>query len=363
MDYIELINPQHKGINLSYKDAINIADGVDTDLIRMNRNENPFGMSAQVKIALQNNISMLHRYPANHMFELKEKIALHYHIEPSQIVLSNGSDKLIILLANLFLNESSEIIIPEYSFIAYQMASRLMNARVKIVPLKNWQMDLLGIQNNINTKTKLIFIANPNNPSGACIFHKELDEFLNKIPKHIIVVIDEAYGEFAKYKLKAKYPNVLDLQKKYDNIILLKTFSKAYGLAGLRIGFSIANKEISSMLSKLDFPYCLTQIATLAASVALDDEKHVEMTVKNNFIEMEKLRDYFEKNKLSYILTPANYVLLNLGDKAIPIFNKLAQQGVLVYPLTNYKLPNFLRITVGTPGDNLRFMEALSNSL
>lgn len=334
-------------------------DDESKNFIYLDRNENPFGMSLLALTSITEMLTNLNRYPRNHKLMLQIAIANEIGVSPHQIVLSNGLDKILLLISQIFSNSQSEIIYPQYSFSDFYRVSKLIGAKANVIPSPDWKVDFKSIFSAINPKTKVIIIANPNNPTGAWFDHKALAQFLQQVPKNVLVVLDEAYYEYAKYHLGDVYPNAIELQKNHHNLAIARTFSKIYGLAGLRLGYIILHQEIAELMSVIDFPHCITEMSTQAAVAAMQDKPYIQKTLENNFKEMNRLSKIFTDIGLTFSSTPANFMLLNMGTKALDFYRHLLDKNIAVRPLIDYKLDHWLRISIGKPEENDSFIHEL----
>jgi len=324
-------------------------------IIKLASNENPLGVSFKVKEAIKKNLSEIHRYPDSCGFYLKRKLAKILKISPFQIVLGNGSDELIDVVIKTFVNSQENIITAKPTFLEYEIIARINNRKIITVALNNFKYDLDRIRKAINYKTKLIFIANPNNPTGTYINKQELESFLKNLPKKIIVVLDEAYDLFVDaedFSSGLNYPS-------FENIIVLKTFSKAYGLAGLRLGYAIACKEFASYMEKARQPFNVNSLAQIAGCAALEDKNFSERTKKAILEGKQYLYQQLDKLKIKYIPSVANFIMLDVGMDSYEAFKKMLKYGVIVRDLKQYGLDNFIRLTIGTKPQNQRFIEVL----
>lgn len=324
-------------------------------------NENPLGCPRKVvnKI-LSKIVSYLHRYPEGSSLILREKVAKKFQISPDEVIVGAGTDELIELVAKTYISLTDNIVVSDHAFIRYKMAGELMGCKIISVPMKNYTHDVISMAEKVNKNTKIVFIANPNNPTGTYNTEKELIEFFKKLINkncYPIVVLDEAYYEYARDE--EGYPDSIKLRSIYPNLLILRTFSKVYGLAGLRVGFGISRKEIISQLDRVRPPFNVSIIAQLVGSAVLDDEQHVFKSV--NLVKKEKNFLYKELNKVGvkYIPSAANFVLINVYPlKGKYVFQKLLAKGVIVRAMDEYDLPYYIRVTIGTHKENLEFLSA-----
>ena len=331
-----------------------------SNIIKLASNENPFGFPDSAKLAITHQLNDLTRYPDSNGFELKVTIAKKFNLHPNQITLGNGSNDLIELVAHTFAGEQDEIIFSQYAFIVYPLISKAINAISREIPAKNWGHDLDGFLAAINDKTKLIYIANPNNPTGNFLTEAELEAFLAKVRSDIIVVLDEAYTEFTAENERV---DSFGLLTKYPNLVVSRSLSKAYGLAGLRIGYAVSNPEIAGLLNRVRQPFNVNSLALTAGVAVLQDDNFVKKVAENNRIEMKRYEAFCLQHGLEYIPSKGNFITINFKQPAAPIYDALLHEGVIVRPIAGYGMPNHLRISIGLPEENNRFFTALTKVL
>jgi histidinol-phosphate aminotransferase len=335
-----------------------------SDVIKLASNENPLGPSPKVLSAIQNELAGLSRYPDGNGFDLKTALAQKYAVEVNQITLGNGSNDLLEILTRAFVTPEHEIIFSQHAFVVYPIVTQAVGAKAVVVPAKNWGHDLVAMAQAITDKTRVIFIANPNNPTGTWLDKNELISFLQAVPKNVLVVLDEAYFEFANSDLAAEnYPDGIVLTKQFSNLIVARTFSKAYGLAGLRAGYCISDSQVADALNRVRQPFNVNSLALKAAEVALADIAYLDKGLALNATGMSQLISAFDKLGLSYIPSVANFVCVNVGANAMKVYDDLLYEGVIVRPVANYDMPEYLRITIGTEKENERFIAALKKVL
>jgi len=325
--------------------------------IKLASNENPRGPSPLVWSALQANLINITRYPDGNGFTLKKALAQKLPIDMDTITLGNGSNDVLELIARTFVSSAHSIIFSEYAFAMYPLITQAIGAKAIVTKAKNWGHDLTAMLAAIDKDTRLIFIANPNNPTGTWINKTTLKTFLKAVPEHILVVVDEAYFEYAV--LEPNYPNSLEWTSEYSNLIVARTFSKAYGLAGLRVGYSISHPSVANLLNRVRQPFNVNYLALVAAETALSDSEYLEQSVASNHAGMQQLTIAFEKMGLQYIDSACNFVTVNVGDGA-KIYERLLRQGVITRPLGN--MPQHLRVSIGTQTENEQFIAALGNA-
>jgi histidinol-phosphate aminotransferase len=335
-------------------------------VIKLASNENPLGCSKKLTSKILSKIlKTLHRYPEGSSLVLREKIAAKFKLSSDNIIIGSGTDELIELVAKTFLNKEDNIVISKHAFIRYKMAGELMGCKILEIPMKNYTHDLFAMAEAVNEKTKIVFIANPNNPTGTYNTHKELKTFLQTlITKNFypIVVIDEAYYEYAT--LETDYAQSIKFLNMYPNILILRTLSKVYGLAGLRVGYGISRKEIITELDKVRPPFNVSSFGQHLALEAFSDKKHIQRSV--NLVKKEKIFLYEQLDimGLTYLKTAANFVLINVSPyRGYEIFNELLKYGVIVRAMDEYEFPFHIRVTIGTHKENVVFINALEKVL
>ena len=335
-----------------------------SDVIKLASNENPLGPSPKVISAIENELSELSRYPDGNGFDLKSVLAIKYSVPENQITLGNGSNDILEILTRAFVTSQHEIIFSQHAFVVYPIVTQAVGAKAVVVPAKNWGHDLNAMQQAVTDKTRLIFIANPNNPTGTWLSNKELTSFMKAVPENVLVVLDEAYFEFADNDINAEnYPNGVELGKQFPNLIVTRTFSKAYGLAGLRVGYSISDPQVADALNRVRQPFNVNSLALKAAEIAVGDVEYLEKGLRLNADGMCYLISAFDKMNLSYIPSVGNFICVNVGDNAMKVYDDLLYEGVIVRPVANYEMPEYLRITIGTEKENERFITALDKVL
>ena len=338
-----------------------------SNTLKLASNENPMGPSPKVILAL-NDQSLRHElYPDGGGFALKAKLSKNLGVQPEQITLGNGSNDVLDMIARAFLCDGREAIYSEYAFAVYPISVQAVGATAKVskaLPSEHednpYGHDLDAMAALVNDKTRVIFIANPNNPTGTWLKADELDHFLSNVPQDIIVVVDEAYFE---YVIEADYPNTLLWLDKYPNLIVTRTFSKIYGLAGLRVGYSVCSEEIADLLNRVRQPFNVNSSALIAASAALDDEDHLIQCREMNTKGIKFWRMACQYRGLEYIPSVGNFVTVDFEQDAMPIYDAMLREAVIVRPIANYGLPNHLRITVSTPQENQKCLDAFDKVL
>ena len=325
--------------------------------IKLASNENPLGPSPLVIKAIQAHLSEIARYPDGNGFALKKALAQKYQVEMDMITLGNGSNDVLELIAHAFVTPAHSIIFSQHAFAVYPLVTQAIGAKALKVPALNWGHDLTAMQTAIRDDTRLIFIANPNNPTGTWVNRSNLKTFLEAVPKQVIVVVDEAYFEYASEN--ADYPNSLEWLANYPNLIICRTFSKAYGLAGLRVGYSISHPDVANLLNRIRQPFNVNSLALIAAEVALTDSEYLNHSVALNHTGMHQLTQALLHKQLDFIPSLGNFVSIKVGDGA-QIYELLLHQGVIARPMGGaYEMPQHLRVSIGTAPENIKLIEAL----
>lgn len=331
-----------------------------TEIVKLASNENPLGMSANALTAIQVALPELTRYPDGSGFKLKAALAAKLKVASNQITLGNGSNEILELVARTFLTPDLNVVLSQHTFAVYPLVTQAVGATVITVPAIHYGHDLQGMLKAINEKTRLVFIANPNNPTGTVLAYAELKTFLQAIPKTVLCILDEAYFEYNHYSADA---NSIDWLNEFENLIITRTFSKAYGLAGLRVGYSISHSTIADLLNRVRQPFNNNSLALAAAEAALADSDYLEKSILVNNQGMKQLTEAFEQLNLQWIPSAANFVSVDLNRPALPIYQALLHKGVIVRPVANYEMPNHLRISIGTEYENQKFIDALAQVL
>lgn len=329
-------------------------------IIKLASNENPLGPSPKALEVMQSSLKDIARYPVSDGFSLRHKLAEKHAIPDECITLGNGSNEVLSLIAKTFLNPETEVIISQYAFLIYKIASQLTGANIVETPAYNWGHDLKAMQEAISDKTRVILIANPNNPTGTILYAKQLIGFLENVPSEIMVVLDEAYHEYIQ---NIEYKSGTHWLEKYPNLIVVRSFSKIYGLAGLRIGYCIAQPEVANTLHRIRAPFNVNHLAQVAAEASLEDEEHMQKSIELNDQGREFLQQSFDKLGIKYLPANGNFITIDLQKPAQPVYEQLLQEGLIVRPLNNYQMPNHLRITIGLPEENKLFIETLTKIL
>ena len=329
-----------------------------SNIIKLASNENPLGPSRKVLDAVQKITPDLARYPDGNGFELKAALSQKLGVSPDSITLGNGSNDVLDLIARVYLAPGVEAIFSEYAFAVYPISTQAVGATAVVTPASNWGHDLEAMLAAITDRTRVIFIANPNNPTGTWLTDVEIKAFLAKVPEQVLVVLDEAYIEYVD---KAGLPDGVTYLKDYPNLIVTRTFSKAYGLASLRVGYGISSPEIAGMLNRVRQPFNVNSVALAAAVAALADDEYLTNSRKVNANGMAQLERGFNQLNLEFIPSAGNFITVHFDRQAQPVFEKLLQQGVIVRPVANYGMPKSLRVSIGTTEENQRFLDVLTS--
>nr|VFJ93069.1 MAG: histidinol-phosphate aminotransferase [Candidatus Kentron sp. H] len=331
-----------------------------SNIVKLASNENPLGPGLQACEAIARCIQDLGRYPDGNGFVLKQALAAHLSVASEMITLGNGSNDVLELVARVFATAEHEIVFSEHAFAVYPLVTQAIGARGIEVPAARWGHDLPAMLQAIGEHTRVVFIANPNNPTGTRIDAETLDSFLQGVPNTVLVVVDEAYREYVE---ESDYPDCVQWLSRYPNLIVTRTFSKAHGLAGLRIGYSISHPDIADLLNRVRQPFNANSVALAAAVAALADTAHVERTKRINDTGREQMTVAFHRLGLEYIPSAGNFITVDVEGPGQAIYDRLLHKGVIVRPVGDYGLPNHLRISIGLEQENARFIQALEDSL
>jgi len=327
-----------------------------SNIIKLASNENPLGPSPQAVAAATAALVGVHLYPDGNAFNLKQAIAKKLGVASEQIIIGNGSSDILDFVLRAFVTPEHEVIYAQHAFAMYPILTSIVGARAVKVPAVNWGHDLQAMLSAITNDTRVIFIANPNNPTGTWLSRSALTDFLKQVPSHVLVVLDEAYFEYVD---EADYANGIELLAASENLVVTRTFSKVFGLAGLRIGYGVCHPGLADFLNRVRPPFNANSPALAAAEAALADVAHLQASVALNRKGMEQLAAAFRVLKLDYIPSVGNFISVRMPKNGREVFQALLRQGVIVRPVDNYEMPDTLRITVGTEEENLKFIEAL----
>jgi histidinol-phosphate aminotransferase len=328
--------------------------------IKLASNENPLGPSPRAVEAVRQAAARLNRYPDGGGYYLREKLAALHRVGMEQILLGNGSTEIIELLARTFLGTAGWAVMADQAFIMYRIAVMAVNGLARIVPLERMRHDLEAMAAAAGDEVRLVYIANPNNPTGTFVTSRELETFLDSIPPECLVVLDEAYGDYVE---EPEYPDGIAYVRQGRAVAVLKTFSKIHGLAGLRVGYAVTSAGVASALEKVRSPFNTGSLGQAAAMAAIDDVAHVAASRDSNRAERTFVLRELARRGLSVTPTVANFYLLDLLRPAERVFEGLLRRGVIVRPMTAYNFPTCLRVTIGTREENLRFLEALDEEI
>ena len=331
------------------------ADGI----IKLASNENPLGPSRAALAAMRKALAQANLYPDGNAFYLKQKLAAKLGVTPANLVLGNGSNEILEFIGHAFIAPGAEVIVSQYCFAVYPIVTALFGGKLTVVPAKNYGHDLDAMLAAITPATRVVFVANPNNPTGTSARSEDLARFVSAVPANVLVALDEAYVEFLDEPLDL-LPEIRTGQR--QNLLLMRTFSKIYGLAGLRLGYGIGHPDLIAEFEKIRQPFNINAIAQAGALAALDDTAHADKTRRINSRGLKLYARAFRKLGLEFIPSFANFILVRVGDGQ-RIFNDLQKLGVIVRPMGGYQLPEWIRISVGTPKENKRRLEALKTVL
>jgi len=333
------------------------------DIIKLASNENCLGPSPKAIAAIKRVLKNVNRYPDSSSYYLRRKVAKFLGVDGNNLIFGNGSDEIIGLAVRTFVKDGDEIVIAKPTFLIYEIVSRIQNAKIKFVPLtKDFRYDLKAMKKAVTENTRMVFIANPDNPTGSYVTKSELNEFFKGLPEDLIVFLDEAYFEFAKSGRK-DYPDGLDYLEKRPGLIVARSLSKAYGLAGLRIGYGISNPEVISYMEKTREPFNVNLLAQAAALAAIDDKAFLEKTLSHVELEKEFIYGELGKLKLDYVESATNFIMVDVKKDCKEVYNKLLKKGVIVRDMKAWGWNSFIRVTVGTRKENKRFVNALKGVL
>jgi histidinol-phosphate aminotransferase len=330
-------------------------------LIRLDSNENPFGPSARALDAMRNALGTANSYPDDDCSPLRLKLAMHHGLPPEQVLVTAGSTGLLSLLCQTLLAPGLNAVTSERSFIVYSMAVQAAGGRLVEAPMRDDSFDLEAILAAIDSNTRIVFLANPNNPTGTMVEADAVEQFLARLPRHVVAVLDEAYYEFALHFAalrKIKYSNSLDYVRQGASVVVLRTFSKAHGLAGLRIGYGLGPAELLGYCARMRNTFSVSSVAQAAAAAALDDYLHIQRVVENNAQQSRVLSQGLSALGYRVVPTAANFLFYDLGEEAAPVANRLQDEGVAVRPLGHWGAPNCIRVTIGTPEQNQVLLQA-----
>jgi len=329
------------------------------EIIKLASNENPLGPSPLALAAMQKVLANLNLYPDGNAFYLKQKLAEKLGVAPANLVLGNGSNEIIEFVGHTYFAPGVDVVVSQYCFAIYPLVAKMFGANLITVPAKNHGHDLPAMLKAITPQTRVVFVANPNNPTGTLVPREEVIQFVNSIPDNVLLVMDEAYIEFLDEPLDLAALVRLGAR---PNLLLMRTFSKIFGLAGLRLGYGIGHPDLIVTLEKIRQPFNINSIAQAGALAALGDEEHIRKTRQNNFSGLEFFQSAFRELKLEYVQSAANFILVRVGEGQ-RVFEAMQRQCVIVRPMGGYQLGEWIRISVGTPKENERCLGALKVAL
>lgn len=356
-DYVRAIAPYQGGkpiSELAREMGLN-----EADIVKLASNENPLGMSPKAQMAVEDAIYDIARYPDGNSFALRDAVSQTFGVAGNQIVFGNGSNDILELSARAFLRAGDEAIFSQHAFAVYPLVTQAVGARGVVVPAKDYGHDLEGFLKAITPKTRLIFLANPNNPTGTLIAKDTLYAFLKQLPTHVLVVLDEAYDEYLSAEHKSEAIGWLG---EFSQLIISRTFSKAYGLAGLRVGFGLMHADVADILNRVRQPFNVNSIAQAAAIASLADDDFVARSYAANQAGMAQLTQGLTQLGLTFIPSYGNFVSVRIPN-ATKVNQQLLQKGVIVRPVANYEMPEYLRVSIGLFSENARFLQALEDIL
>jgi histidinol-phosphate aminotransferase len=330
------------------------------DAVKLASNENPLGPSPKALAAARAALADMTRYPDGNGFELKQALARRHGISAAAITLGNGSNDVLELIARAFLGPALAAVYSEHAFAVYPIVTQAIGAQHRVAPARDFGHDLEAMAAMVDERARVLFIANPNNPTGTWLPASQLEAFLATLPERLIVVLDEAYSEYVG---ESDYPDSTAWIERFPNLVVTRTFSKAFGLAGLRIGYAVSHPQVADVLNRVRQPFNVNLAAQAAALAALDDRDYLDMSVRVNREGMAQMTSGLRQLGIEYIPSVGNFLAADMGRLAAPIYEGLLREGVIVRPVANYGMPNHLRITIGKEGENARCLAALAKVL
>jgi len=356
-DYVRSIAPYQPGKPIS--ELVRELGLDEASVIKLASNENPLGIGPRTRAAIDAALGEICRYPDGNGFELKAALAARFNVDMNAIVLGNGSNDVLELVSLAFLSPGRSAVLAQHAFAVYPLATQARGARAIVVPAKHYGHDLAAMARAVEEDTRVVWIANPNNPTGTFAPAAEIEALLQAVPPRVLVVLDEAYNEYLP--LESKYDSIKWL-KRYANLVVVRTFSKAYGLAGLRVGYGLMHAAVADILNRVRQPFNVNSLALTAARAALDDMEFVARSYAANLQGLRQLEEGIQALGLEAIPSYGNFLTVRVG-KAAEVYKRLLRRGVIVRPVAGYELPEHLRVTVGTAEENTRFLAALGASL
>lgn len=330
-----------------------------TSSIKIANNENPLGPSPKALLAAQEAIIKGNIYPDGGYVELKQTLSKFLSLNPNQLTIGNGSENVLELIIKAYLHKDDAAVISQYAFLTIPILIKSYGAKAIVVPANHWGHDIPAMIKAIDAKTRVLFIVNPNNPTGTYTNTAEFEHLLKSVPPHVLIVVDEAYIEYIS---TPDYPNTLSYLCDYPNLVITRTFSKAYGLAALRLGYAVSSPAIADILNRARLPFNVNSIAAKAGCAALNDQEHVRKSLQSNQQGMRQLEEGLKKLNLTYIPSIANFITVEVGD-SLAVYQKILREGIIVRPLTSYGMPRHIRVTIGMPEDIERFLKTMGNIL
>ena len=334
-----------------------------THVIKLASNENPLGPSPKAVAAIRRCLRTAHLYPDGNVFYLRQALSRYHGVRPEHLMFGNGTDELIIWLALTYLAPRDTMIISQFSFVRYQMAAQLVGARYRTIPLVEWRHDLRAMARAVSPGTRAIFLANPENPVGTMVGRREFERFLAAVPKRVLIVLDQAYYEYVQSK---DYFNGIEYVERHPNLVVLRTFSKAHGLAGLRVGYGVADPQIVNDVNRVRPPFNVNRLAQEAAIAALDDAEFLRRSIEVNEAGRRYLYGEFERLGLEYVPSQTNFVLVRVGSGSADgaaVAQAMMRRGVIVRPMSGFGLLDYIRITIGRPAENRLAVRTLEKVL
>ena len=334
--------------------------GLD-DVIKLASNENSWGTSPKAIAAMEAVLTGVHIYPDSQSYDLRQALARFLNVSMDYVTVGNGADGLIMEICMAFLGENSKVVVSASSFPVYDIYTHVMRADLVKVPLKGYRLDLEAMADAIDEQTKVVFVCNPNNPTGTIASADEVDRFMERVPADVLVVFDEAYYEFVDSDV---YPETMQyLREGRENVLILRTFSKVYGLAGVRLGYGIGHPDLIAYLHQVKEPFAVNLLAQAAGLAALEDTAFLEWTIESNRAERQFLHGELDRLGLSYVVGHTNFVLVEIGSQAADVIQGLLEMGVIVRSCVAYDLPDFVRVTIGDRTQNERLIQSLERIL
>jgi len=330
------------------------------NIIKLASNENPMGPSEKALAAIKSELADLTRYPDGNGFELKTTLSEKLCVKTSQITLGNGSSDILEFIVKCFVSDGDEVMVSQHAFAIYGLVTKMAGGKCVQIPAKNWGHDLEAMAAAVTEKTKIIFVTNPNNPTGTWNTKIQLEAFLQKVPSNVLVLLDEAYFEYVD---KTDYPSGIDYLEQYPNLVVTRTFSKAYGLASLRVGYGVCSESLADLLNRVRPPFNVNSLALAAAVACLKDENFARQSKELNDQGMNQLQAGFDQLNLSWIPSVGNFICFAVPGRAMEIFQGLLAKGVIIRPVANYEMPDHLRVSIGTQAENQQFLLALKSLL